>query len=245
MQFQLRDNVYVIGDMHGNLSSMMHSLSISTSKTYFPDGSDIILLGDCGIINKGIPNDYRAANKKAKKRDIRIFVFRGNHDNPKAYSHHWQKEDPNLSNVYILEDLDEFVFPNGKLAVVIPGAVSIDRSYRWEQGWCWFEDETVPSLESLADKNKYSFIFSHGGPKPPCITTDPGTDCGIFAECCRADKNLLSDLEKEQEYWRMALREIAPERIYFGHYHCSEYFETEGVRCRVCDIGEIVPVNYS
>ena len=91
MQFQLRDNVFVIGDMHGNLRSLMHSLSLSTSKTYFPDGSDIILLGDCGIVNKGIPNDYRAANKKAVKRDIRIYLFRGNHDNTKAYSHHCQK----------------------------------------------------------------------------------------------------------------------------------------------------------
>lgn len=244
MQFQLRDNVFVIGDMHGNLQSLMHSLSIQTSKTYFPDGSDIILLGDCGIVNKGIPNDYRAANKKAAKRDIRIYVFRGNHDNPKAYSHHWQKEDPQLSNVYIMEDLDEFVFPNGKQAIVIPGAVSIDRSYRWGNNWCWFPDEATPALDKLDDKKKYSIIFSHSGPRPPCIVNDPGTDCGFFSDCCKKDKNLLKDLADEQTYWSNALKDIEPERIYFGHYHCSEDFEVDGVRCRVCDIGEIVPVIY-
>lgn len=242
MRFKLREQVYVIGDMHGNLQSMMHSLCIATSKTYFPDGSDIILLGDCGIVNKGIPNDYRAASKKAKPRDIRIFVFRGNHDNPNAYSHQWHLKDPQLSNVYIMEDLDEFEFPNGKLGLVIPGALSVDRSYRWERGWCWFEGENIPDISHIQDRDKYSFIFSHGGPTPPCLSF--GSDSGFFATCCEKDKNLLSDIAKEQEKWTTILEEVRPERMYFGHFHCSETFDKGDTICRVCDIGEIVPVTY-
>lgn len=242
MLFDLRENVYAIGDMHGNLKALMHALSVSTSKEYLPDGSDVILLGDCGMVNSGVPNDYRAANKKAKKRDIRIFIMRGNHDNPDIYKHTWHDEDPQLSNVYLLEDLDEFRFTNGKLGVVIPGAVSTDRYYRWVNNWCWFENEGIPSIDSLEDPEKYSFIFSHGGPTPPVIER---SDNPLFASWCAADENLLPDLEKEQGKWRDILSKVKPDRMYYGHYHCSERFEVNNTECKVCDIGEIIEVNYA
>lgn len=241
MNFNLRENVYVIGDMHGNIRALMHGLSISTDKTYFPDNSDIILLGDCGMVNAGVPNDYRAANKKAKKRNIRIFVFRGNHDNPDIYKHHWHEEDPQLSNVYLLEDLDTFTFVNDKRAVVIPGAVSADRYYRWVNNWCWFENEGIPSIDTLDNPEQYSIIFSHGGPTPPVINRSDNT---LFDSWCKADENLLPDLQKEQGKWDSILETIKPDKMYFGHYHCSETFDKNGVRCKVCDIGEIAQVNY-
>lgn len=240
MRFKLRDNTYVVGDMHGDLSPLMFALSISTSSRYLPDNSDIVLLGDCGIVNNGIPNDYRHANKKARARGIRIFVFRGNHDNPATYRHELSDNDPQLSNVYILEDLDELELADGRLGIVIPGAVSIDRSYRWENNWCWFEGERIPDISHLDNPDRYSVIFSHGGPRPPIVSAS--RDSGFFDTCCSKDKNLLRDLEEEQEQWRCILEMVRPERVYMGHYHCSDTFTVGDVTCRVCDIGEIVPV---
>lgn len=240
MKFELRENIFVIGDMHGNLRGLMHALTQAQDKHYLPDGCDVILLGDCGIVREGIPNDYRAANKRAKKRDIRIYLFRGNHDNPAVYKHDWHDTDEQLDHVFVLEDLDEFVFPNGKTGLVIPGAVSVDRCYRWQNNWCWFADELAPTEDKVENKH-YDILFGHGGITPPVIKSE---ESRIFDSWLAYDKNLESDLAIEQDNWNKILSKTTPSRFYFGHYHCSESFEHNGVLCRVCDISEIVPVNY-
>lgn len=142
--------IYITGDTHGDFSRMADFCR--REKTTKDDV--IIILGDVGI------NYYRDSRelklkKKLSELPITFFCVKGNHE-----LHADQIDSYTLCKTPFGEAYVEFDFPDllfakdgeiyrfdEKSAVVIGGAYSVDKYYRLEKGWNWFDTEQ-PSLET-------------------------------------------------------------------------------------------------
>ncbi len=226
-----------MGDNHGDLNALLTAITDGT----LPPGADLIILGDCGLMRDEFTPPYHAANKEAALRDIRIYLFRGNHDKPAFF-----KPDNSLSNVLILPDLAEVTY-DGKKGLIFPGALSVDRYARKLLGYALFEGEELsPDVETL-NLGKYDFILSHGGICPHSLRGS-GPDSPIHHWLIR-DPALADDLRREQNNYRRLLTATGASRMIYGHYHVHVNFPlfNEAGRhyctCSVLDIDEIHPLD--
>lgn len=233
--FKLRRSVFLMGDVHGNLRVLSHSVL----DKLVPEHSDIICLGDNGQTKatEWEPS-WTSMNKKAASRDVRVFLIRGNHDEASFYKH-----ENSLSNIILVEDGDEFVYRpyfSKHIGIAAGGAVSVDRITRWANNWYWCKEEQFPAcwgLLPIAD-----FVLSHTGIRPPCIATGGG---GMdLSKLLEQDRDLKSDLEEEQDMYELFLRHTEAGKAFYGHFHTSSLFRHEptNTECRVLNANELYPL---
>lgn len=232
---KLRRDVFLSGDVHGNLRVLSHSV---TDKLV-PEHSDIICLGDNGQTKatEWEPS-WKSMNKKAAARDIRIFLIRGNHDEAAFYKH-----ENSLSNIILVEDGDEFVYRpyfSKHTGIAVGGAVSVDRMTRLANNWYWCKEERFPDIWGLLPN--VDFVLSHTGIRPPDI--DQGQGGMDLSKLLEHDGNLKSDLEDEQMLYGRLLSDTRAAKAFYGHFHISSLFthEPTNTECRVLDIGELYPL---
>lgn len=124
-----------------------------------------------------------------------------------------EKKYPNIRYFKIWGDykIDEYNI------LVLGGAYSVDKYYRQEKGWPWFEseqmtwEEQVDAATHLAMTEKhYDFVFSHTCP----ISWEP-TDLFING----IDQ---SKVDKTMENWLDGLKDYLDWGVWcFGHYHAD------------------------
>ncbi len=222
-----------MGDTHGKLKALYTAITDGT----LPGGADLIVLGDCGLMRDDFTPPYLTVNEAAAGRDIRIYLFRGNHDNPAFFT-----PENSLSNVILLPDLAEVQY-KGKKGLIFPGALSVDRYVRRELGYPLFEQaELAPNMSDLT-LERYDFILSHGGICPPSQRgSGPGT---TIHEWLKLDPALEEDLRREQDNYRRLLNVTAATRMIYGHYHAHTNFPLfneagqHHCTCSTLDIDEI------
>lgn len=234
-RFKLRRDVFLMGDVHGNLRGLSHHVA----DHIVPDSCDIICLGD----NAQIKHDrwepsWESMNKKAASRDIRIYLIRGNHDEASFYKH-----SNSLSNIILVEDWDEFVYRpyfSKHIGLAVGGAVSVDRMTRWTNGWYWCREEMLPDF--WAFPLNADFVLSHTGIRPPCI--DQGHGGMDLSKLLEQDGDLKRDLENEQKLYDSLLRDTRATKAFYGHFHTSALFRHEptNTECRVLNINELYPL---
>ena len=229
---KLRRDVFLMGDVHGNLRGLSHHVTDHT----VPDSCDIICLGDNAQTK---PDRWEPAwesmNKKAAARDIRIFLIRGNHDEAAFY-----KRENSLSNIILIEDGDTLVYRpyfSKHTGIAVGGAVSVDRMTRWANNWYWCREETFPDIWGLLPNA--DFVLSHTGIRPPCI--DQGHGGMDLSKLLEQDGDLKSDLEDEQMLYDRLLQDTRATKAFYGHFHMSSLFHYEATdtECRVLDINEL------
>ena len=225
-------NFLVTGDTHGRV---LERLCWVDSKKYPPEETALIILGDAGInfyLNK---TDYK--NKKAiQETGYTIYCVRGNHEErPENIFSNLVEYDDEVGN-YILSERD---FPNikyfidgfnytinGRSALVIGGAYSVDKWYRLERAGLteaannpevtgWFPDEQLSEGEKENIRKEhfsksYDIILTHTAPIS-CEPTElfiPGLDQSTV------DKSMEEFLEevKNNVGWKLWL---------CGHYHAN------------------------
>lgn len=130
MKVNITNDCYAVGDIHGQTSLLTDVLSYYDIKN-----CTLILLGDIGIWRYRDYKAYRPLDEFAAERNIMIYAFRGNHDNPAFFSdsptkstlvtRFWNK----FTNFKVLPDLS-ILDINGHTGIVIGGGVSIDRTIR-------------------------------------------------------------------------------------------------------------------
>ncbi len=228
---------FIMGDTHGKLKALYAAITDGT----LPRGSDLIVLGDCGLMRDEFTPPYHAVNAEAAQRDIRIYLFRGNHDKPAFF-----KPENSLSNVLLLTDLAEVKY-NGKKGLIFPGALSVDRYARKLLGYALFESEELSPAVDTLNLGKYDFILSHGGICPPSLRgSAPGTP---IHEWLIHDPALADDLRREQDNYNRLLTLTGAARMIYGHYHVHvnfPLFNEDGrhyCTCSVLDIDEIRPLD--
>lgn len=120
------ENIYFAGDLHGEF----HAISYTINK-YNLQSCAIIICGDIGIGFEKEEYYNQIFNKLTKtltKRNIHLFLFRGNHDDKNYFDgEHFL----NFQYIHIMPDYS-VITSNSRNILCIGGATSIDRRWRKE-----------------------------------------------------------------------------------------------------------------
>lgn len=176
-------NVFFIGDIHGDKNPVRNFYNNYIKGTVQEQEENwLIMLGDAGLLYWF---DYRDRNLKQSlsKYPFKYFVIRGNHEERASNRaiiepDLWEEVEcfdnkclrqPAYPNIYYARDDGGVYNIAGRKTLVIPGAYSVDKWYRLQNGWSWFPDEQLRPLEmadleaSVAEQH-FDFVLSHTCP---------------------------------------------------------------------------------
>ncbi len=228
--------IYITGDTHGEFDR----ISEFCAKNSTTRGDILIILGDTGI-NFYLDDFDRRVKRELSSLPITLFCVHGNHEERPymidAYTEiEWQggvvyreEEFPNLlfakdGEIY---DLD------GKSAVVIGGAYSIDKYYRLSHRLPWFETEQpTDEIKNYVERQlngvgwRVDYVFTHTAPRQyePVWRFDPNVDQDSVD---KTTEDWLDTIEKRLDYGKW----------YCGHYHVDTQIGL--VRLMFTDIEEL------
>lgn len=213
--------IYITGDTHGEFWRIM-GLSIMNETT---KEDIIIILGDAGVNYSGAEID-RKKKEFLENLSITIFCIHGNHEKRPENIESYIEKEWHGGKVYYEEEFPSLLFAkdgeifdlDGKQAIVIGGAYSIDKDRRLLYGYGWWEDEQ-PSEESkryvehqLEKKDwKIDVVLSHTTP----LKYEP---VEVFLKDVDQSK-----VDKSTEIWLDNIEEkLSYDKWYCGHYHTKK-----------------------
>lgn len=230
------NRVWLMGDIHGSVNSIRDfALYINTTydKDLKLDFSDtLILLGDVGA-NYYFNYRDNEFKKKLGKYNITFFCIRGNHeDRPsncyKRNPSDWHLEEYFGGSVYVENNYPYIKYAadmpfqyniHGHSVLTLPGAYSVDKYKRLENGWSWFKDEQLTEDEQFIGKMlvkacpQWDIVLSHTCP----IIYEP-TD--LFLDC--VDQSMV---DKTMERYLGEIEQNLDYKIWFwGHYHANRIY---------------------
>lgn len=210
--------IYITGDTHGAFNRIIDFCErIGTTK------EDImIILGDAGI-NYHLNDRDERLKEKLDDVPITIFCIHGNHEQrPYAIGGYEEMEwhggivymEPKHPSILFAKD-GEIYDLNGKKAIAIGGAYSVDKYYRIPRYMPWYDneqpsDEIKQYVESqLASIDwKIDYVLSHTTP----LKYEP---VEVFLSCIDQ-----SSVDKSTEEWLDEIEDkLDYEKWYCGHYH--------------------------
>lgn len=215
--------IYVTGDCHRDFLKIemfcrFHKTSISDV---------LIILGDVGI-NYALDKRDEKLKQELAKLPITIFCIHGNHEERAGLIDTYEEKEWNggivyweskFSNIFFAKDGEIFDL-DGKKAIVIGGAYSVDKEYRLMAGIPWFEseqpsDEIKNYVEKQLEKNEWQvdYVLSHTCP----LKFEPSELFLDFIDQTKVDKateEWLTEIEKKMKY----------SKWYFGHYHGNKTY---------------------
>lgn len=214
--------VYITGDTHRDFSRIKEFCEYA--ETTIDDV--MIILGDAGI-NYCLNQMDDLLKYELSQLPITLFCIHGNHEE-RPYEINTYEEiewhggiayaEPFYPNLVFAKDGEIYDF-DGKKAMVIGGAYSVDKYYRLSNNLNWFEteqpDDTIMNfVESQLDKVdwKIDYIFSHTAP----LKYEP-TD--VFIPGLNQE-----DVDKITEKWLDKIEDsLDYEHWFLGHYHTDRY----------------------
>ena len=173
-------------------------------------------------------------NNRLKDANNKMYVIRGNHDNPAYFNN-----DSGYSNIEFLKDYSILKI-EGLNILLAGGAISIDRRSRRLGSTYWLEEEFIykESLVEMAINGlrRVDIVVTHNS---PAEFYPQDIDKNVLA-WSRKDMQLLSDLPKERYRHSMLLnilvaRDLNPKFWYYGHYHLSYFERFEDIDYRILD----------
>ena len=213
--------IYITGDKHGDFREIFYFCY--ENRTTLDD--IMIILGDAGINYYANEKDYILKNSLLQY-PITFFCIHGNHEerpeNIKTYKTkrfhdgvvYYEEDYP---NVLFAKDGEIYNFNNHKV-LVIGGAYSVDKYFRLDRGYNWYESEqpneetknkVVSVLKDL--NNEVDIILSHTCPYKylPREMFLEGIDQSTVDN---STEHFLDEIEKSTDYnlW------------YCGHYHTDK-----------------------
>ena len=213
--------VYVTGDTHG---SYRHIRTFVREHGLKPEDV-IVCLGDTGFDYFGDERDD-AVKARAARANVTLLCVRGNHDrNPAALSSYhrlpWRGGEVFADDAYpsLLFARDGSVFDlEGRAAIAIGGAYSVDKQHRLDKGYCWFPDEQLTEAEkrhverALENRNwRVDTVLSH---------TCPAASVPREALLTSIDQ---STVDTAMEDWLQHIeRRLDYRRWYCGHFHIEK-----------------------
>ena len=219
--------VYVTGDCHRDFSKIEFFCRHNRSSLSKED--IMIVLGDAGI-NYALDGLDIKLKRNLAKLPITLLCVHGNHEErPYLMGTYveveWHGGSVYMENVYpnILFAKDGEIYDfDGKKAMAIGGAYSVDKEFRLMAGRPWFESEQPSNEikayveERLAMNNwKVDYVLSHTCPSKwePIDLFLEGLD---QSKVDKSTEEWLTQLEKKMNY----------ERWYFGHYHDNRTYHS-------------------
>ena len=214
-------NVLITGDCHSRVAERLAKIK-NTMPQYKPEETMVIILGDVSL------NYYLNKTDQKHKRQVSAYGYT-------VYCVHGNHEARPCEALGMKLVNDEFVggpvwiedeFPliryfcewghyniDGRKTLVIGGAYSVDKWYRLQNGWQWFEDEQLKPFEMdacyrSAIDYQFDMILSHTCP----LSFQP---VDMFLNCIDQ-----SNVDNSMEVWLDKIRSKVRHRLWlWGHYH--------------------------
>ena len=167
--------IYVTGDLHGDISSLPYFCEVNHTTT----DDILVVLGDAGFNYYGGKKD-RELKEEASKLPITLLCVHGNHEIYPLHLPTYAQTDFCEGRVFVEPQFPNLLFTvngsvynlNGSKAIAIGGAYSVDKYYRIEKGYRWFEHEQSgllerDNVEASLDKIGWSvdYVFTHTAPR--------------------------------------------------------------------------------
>ena len=246
--------VYATGDIHGNFTGLVKFVAENL------ENCDVIVCGDIGVGFEKCAhyeNVFAKLDTKLVSRDVKLYMFRGNHDDPAYFN--GDNGMKGFDNIILVPDYSVLLSADGYTILMVGGAVSIDRKYRIvgdtgrrnmflryhhsAEGFIptfWPNEEPFMSVEDLRS-------IEDDGISVNCICTHTcPSDCRppsseLLENAFAVDPSLREDLETEGgtmdtiRSW-MKTHGHPLTRWVFGHYHQHYDNEIEGIRYTALDM---------
>ena len=213
--------IYITGDTHGDFDRIVRFCEkMQTSRD-----DVMIILGDAGFNYYGGWRDERQKKRMACL-PITIFGIHGNHEMRPESLPGYREQPWHGGTVYAEDAYPNLLFAkdgevydlDGKKALVIGGAYSVDKHYRLSRGWSWWPDEQ-PSQEI---KERVEQTLERIGWQVDIVLThtvpmhyEPREVFLPFID--------QSEVDKSTEAWLGGIEaRLFYNRWYCGHYHVSK-----------------------
>ena len=213
--------IFITGDTHRDFHRVIALCNQQNTTT----DDILIILGDAGINYYGANKD-KSLKGELSKLPITLFCIHGNHEQrPEIIPTYTQKEwhggtvyvEPKFPNILFAKDGEVFDIDDNSF-ITIGGAYSIDKYYRLDNGWGWWDDEQpsekVKGYVELCLHGidwKVDYVLSHTCP----LRYEPTEVFLDFVDQSSVDKSTeewLDDIEIKLDYGRW----------YCGHYHTDK-----------------------
>lgn len=229
-------NIYITGDIHGNAPSFKQRI-----KYYIPNATKDDILICAGDVGLEYGSFIQSSLKKAMHQfPGQVYIIRGNHDN-RYWANHttnneadngWQIQSiesfaPHLiyqkkyDNIKYIRDEGDILSIKGNNILFIPGAFSIDGTYRLSNNlpYEYNEQLTYKEMMQLFDKvveftqyNTIDYVISHTA---PLCTEKNYKDLFLdFIDQTQVNKSMEKFLD---EIYTLIQKDV--KHWYFGHYH--------------------------
>lgn len=213
--------IYITGDTHGSFERVERFCErFGTSREDI-----LIILGDAGINFSGGWRD-RMKKELLESLPVTIFAIHGNHEQRPQTIGTYKEKMWHGGKVYYEEEYPDLLFAkdgevfelDGKKAIVMGGAYSVDKMMRLMYGYGWWPDEQ-PSEEIKRDVErkldelgwKVDVVLSHTTPLKyePVEVFLKGID--------------QSEVDKSTEEWLDGIEDkLDYRKWYCGHYHTEK-----------------------
>lgn len=256
------DDVIFTGDLHGEFSTINVTIN-----TYNLENCAIIFCGDIGL---GFEKEehyrqiFNHITKTIKKRNIHLYMFRGNHDDKSYFDGEHFTE---YEYIHVIPDYSIIQTPLRNI-LCVGGATSIDRTLRrqnmnilaikymkyhectmdeaiqnsqklyWEDEAIIYDENELNKID--ASKILIDVICTHTAP----TFCQPLTKNGI-RYWLDVDSNLVNDLDDERvicdkllEYLKGHNHPIT--NWYYGHFHFSNVEHIDGIKYTLLDMARSI-----
>lgn len=213
--------IFITGDTHRDFHKVIALCNQQNTST----DDILIILGDAGINCYGSEKDAYL-KMELSKLPITLFCIHGNHEQrPETIPSYIQKKwnggtvfvEPQFPNLLFAKDGEIFDF-DGRRFITIGGAYSVDKYYRIENGWGWWDDEQPSEVIKGYVENrlyeidwKIDYVLSHTCP----LKYEPVEVFLKFIDQSSVDKSTeewLDEIESKLDYGKW----------YCGHYHTDK-----------------------
>jgi DNA repair exonuclease SbcCD nuclease subunit len=243
-------NIYVannerfifFGDIHGLFKEFVFFL-INQCQI---ENINIVICGDFGVGFYKI-NFYKTLfqklNRKLTKKNIHIYAFRGNHDDPEYFSDGGLKTIvlDGVTNIHLIDDYD-FIVNDNNTILCIGGARSVDKTdrHKWDKKLQkevydgWWEGEMIKDIpegfnEFIAENNiNIDIVCSHSSPD----FCEPLSKSGLEF-WAKHDETVIEDCDKERALLTSIYNKLKEtnniQYWFYGHFHAHYYLIKDDV----------------
>lgn len=242
--------MYFIGDTHG----MRPVFSIVDR--FKVEKSNLIHVGDFGLGFVSIMQDVKnleVIDEMLIDTQNKLFVVRGNHDNPIFWDKSKGLNLPKLHNIHLVDDYSVLDIENKKI-LCVGGGISIDRQIRKDDRPypSWWKDEEFQWHPGKFNRvvnnhNTMDIIVTHSAPSA-CYPR--GVDAPIVNDWHNVElehgNNLKGELQMERKKIDMlkdaVLKAYKPTNWFYGHFHTSKTEIIDLVKFQALKINEICEI---
>jgi UDP-2,3-diacylglucosamine pyrophosphatase LpxH len=224
----------MIGDLHGEYINLLYKITkLELTNTTF------IQAGDFGLGFHDLNYDLQtltSLNKFLKQRNNKLYIVRGNHDNPFFWKH---CQELHLTNIFFAQDYEVLIIEDQRV-LCIGGGISIDRLNRTPGKDYWPDEEFVlnEALLEKACETEIDIVVTHIAPD----NVWPYMFTPVVNHYVSREPGLAAALDLERRNMRKVYKRVLQagcKQWYYGHYHQSIVEEKDGVLFRCLDIGEM------